>query len=88
MNFESINKINIRKAFIIHFNYKSTEEFINKFKRGYSNWFGKNYKDFIIAKIDDYFRDNKITKEKIEYLEKELKMNLTVYRNKLNNLIN
>ena len=75
MNFESINKINIWKAFIIHFNYKSTEEFINKIRRGYSNWFGNSYKDFINGKIYDYFRDNKITKEKIEYIEKELKLN-------------
>jgi hypothetical protein len=84
MNFEAIMKINIKKGYIIHFNYKSTEEFINKFKRGYSNWFGKKYKDFVNAKIDDYFRDNKITEEKIEYFEKELKLNLTVYRSKLN----
>ena len=26
--FESINKINIRKAYIIHYKYKSTEEYI------------------------------------------------------------
>ena len=79
MNFESILKINIQKAYIIHFNYKSTEEFINKFKRGYSNWFGTQYKNFINAKIYDYFRDNIITREKIEYIEKELNLNLTDY---------
>ena len=37
MNFELIRKINIEKAYIIHFEFKSTEEFINKIKRGYSN---------------------------------------------------
>ena len=39
INFEYIYPINIEKAYIIHFKYKSTEEFINKYKRGYSNWF-------------------------------------------------
>lgn len=29
INFEYINKINIKKAYIIHFKFKSTEEFIN-----------------------------------------------------------
>lgn len=40
LNFETIDKININKAYLIHFKYKSTEEFINKYKRGYSNWYG------------------------------------------------
>ena len=36
MNFERIYPININKAYIIHFKYKSTEELVNKLKRGYS----------------------------------------------------
>lgn len=81
INFESIHNINIKKAYIIHFNYKSTEEYINKIKRGYSNWFGNNYNNFINSKIKDYFKDNKITKEKIDYFERELKLNLNFYKN-------
>ena len=84
MNFEGYERINIKKAYIIHFNYKSTEEFINKFKRGYSNWFGKEYNNFLNNKIEDYFRDNKITKQKIDFIENELKLNLSYYRKKLN----
>ena len=37
MNFESLEPININRAYIIHFQFKSTEEFVNKFKRGYNN---------------------------------------------------
>jgi translation initiation factor IF-2 len=83
MNFESISRINLKKGYIIHFNYKSTEEYINKFKRGYSNWFGKKYNNFINSKIEDYFRDNQITKEKLDLLEKNLKLDLKKYRIKL-----
>ena len=80
INFESINDINIRKAYIIHFNYKSTEEYIQKIKRGYSNWFGDKLNNFLNVKISDYFIDNKITKKKLDYFEKELKINLTRYK--------
>ena len=80
INFESNPKINIKKAYIIHFNYKSTEEYINKIKRGYSNWFGNKYNNFINSKIKDYFRDNIITKDKINYFERELNLNLNIYK--------
>ena len=81
INYEYIDKINIDKAFIIHFNYKSTEEFIKKYKRGYSDWFGERIKGFLGLKIDNYFSDNEITNEKINYMEKELKINLSKYKN-------
>ena len=40
MNFDYMVPIDIKYAYIIHFKYKSTEEYINKYKRGYSNWLG------------------------------------------------
>ena len=82
INFESILPINTKKAYIIHYKYKSTEEFINKYKRGYSNWFKDRYKNWqnLKNKIEDYFRDNENTKEKIDYLQKELKLNLENYK--------
>ena len=61
--------------------YKSTEEFINKYKRGHRDWFGKN---FLSMRIKEYFRDNRITLEKIEYIEKELNLSLPKIRRKLN----
>ena len=81
IDYEYIDKINIGKAYIIHFNYKSTEEFIKKYKRGYSNWFGERINGFLRLKIDNYFSDNEITNEKINYMEKELKINLNKYKN-------
>jgi len=89
LNFEFINNKNIQKAFIIHFKYKSTEEFIKKIKRGYRNWYkGWGYSNYFGNKISvalkntiiDYLTDNKLTKEKLEYLEKELNINLNKYK--------
>lgn len=76
VNIELINNINIKKAFIIHFKFKSTEEYINKIKRGYHGW-SKSY--IYQTRIKSYFESNKITKEKIKYFEKELKINLSNY---------
>ena len=70
------------KAFLIHFRFKSTEEVINKYKRGYSNWFGnkENEKGFINRNLGDYFEENELTLDKINYIERELKYNLLYYR--------
>ena len=76
LNFESIDEINVEKAFLIHFRYKSTEEFIGKFKRGYSDWFGSRLQGFINANLKDYFGENQLTMEKIEFVEKELNVSL------------
>ena len=80
INIESIKPINIEKAFLIHFRFKSTEELIKKFKRGYSNWFRNKIKDFLKGNLEDYFEQNKITLEKIKYIEKELKVNLLYFK--------
>ena len=87
INIESINKLDTKKAFIIHFKYKSTEEFIKKIKRGYSNWFVESISTFLRGKINDYLKNNKITKQKIDYLEKELNINLSEYRRIVNKII-
>ena len=69
--------------FIDHFYYKSTEEFIDKINRGDS--FYNNTYELKMCKIADYFAYNNITLEKIDYIEKETKINLTEYRKKLIN---
>ena len=79
INFEFIRKINIKKAFIIHFEFKSTEEFINKIKRGYSKWFGNEIEKFLIKKILFYLKINGVSTEKINFIEKELDLNLSKY---------
>ena len=80
INIESVEPINIEKAFLIHFRYKSTEEFINKYKRGYNNWYGNRINYVLKSHIEDYFEQNKITLEKINYIEKELNISLLYYR--------
>ena len=83
LNFLNISKINIEKAYIIHFRFKSTEEFIKKYKRGYGNWVDSKFLSYLIS---EYFRINQITAKKIEYIEKELKINLLKYKIKIKKL--
>ena len=77
-------KINVEQSFIIHFRYKSTEEFIAKYKKGLGNWFGnrENEVSVLNRKLDEYFELNEITLEKLDYVEKELNMSLLYYRMK------
>ena len=80
MNFESIEPPNIKKAYLIHFKYKSTEEYIKKYKRGYRDWLGNRTKEFMKISLQEYFEDNEINMEKINYIKKELNINLSEYR--------
>jgi hypothetical protein len=68
--------------YIDHYACKSTEEFINN----------KLLKADVIHKVDTnlekiewYFKYNKITKEKIDMIEKKTKYNLTKYRSRIKN---
>lgn len=79
MNIQKLNDININDAYIIHFRFKSTEEFINKYKRGYNG-----LKSVLINLMTEYFKYNKITIEKINYIKKELNLSLTKYKKFLN----
>ena len=80
---ERILPINIEKAFIIHFRFRSAEEYVTKTKRGYSDWYGNRLQKILNSNLADYLDNNELTMEKIEYLEKELKVNLQKYKNKL-----
>ena len=82
--------INIKKAYIIHFRYRSTEEFINKYKKDLYNWRGNYTENRLKALLKLYLTQNKITLEKLYFLERELKVNLSIYKHKLsaNNQIN
>lgn len=85
VKFQDVFDINYDKAYIIHFKYKSTEEYIKKYKRGYCNGESKH---FYQVRIREYFKDNNMTSEKIKYFEKELNLNLsnlTKYINKIKN---
>ena len=85
--FGNIKKINgiitsqpdFRNYYIDHYNFKSTEEFINKINTGDALFF----KDNQIDRIKVYFGINKITLEKIKLVEKGTGLNLSEIRNKL-----
>ena len=68
--------------YIDHYWSKSTEEFVNKLMRGDPD-FGSNLKrvkNNNLLRINIYFVYNKITKEKIDYIENRTKYNLTKFR--------
>ena len=74
------DKVDKKKYYINHYCFKSTEEFINKIKRG-SAVFGLKKRMYI--KIRFYFAFNKITLNKINYIEKSTGLNLNIFRNKI-----
>ena len=77
MDIEQLNDIKINEAYIIHFRFKSTEEFINKYKRGYG------LKSVLENLISEYFKYNKITIDKINYIKKELNLSLEKFTHKI-----
>ena len=82
INFEYNKQINTNKSYFIHFRFKSTEELINKFKRGYSNWHGNKINKVLLERLSNYFEENDLTLEKIKYIERELNLNLSSYKKK------
>ena len=64
--------------YIRHYCFKSTEEFVNKLNRGDALVGKGDFKKMI--KIRWYFNFNKINSKKIDYIEKNTKINLNKYR--------
>ena len=73
-----INGHYIKDYYIDHYCFKSTEEYINKINKG-DGIFGYKNKT-IMHKIHLYFKYNKITSEKIKYIEKETNLDLSQYK--------
>ena len=65
--------------YIDHYNFKSTEEFINKINSGDASY----YKDNQIDRIKVYFGINKVTLEKIQLVEKGTGLNLSIIKKNL-----
>ena len=63
--------------YIDHYYSKSTEEFIIKITKGDPL---RPEKDYIIERIEKYFNQNEITKEKIDMIEQKVHINLDKYR--------
>ena len=72
------NKTDFEYYYFIHYFSKSTEEFINKIKRG-----DAIYKHKVYGNILKYFIINRITLEKINMFERELKINLSKYKEQI-----
>ena len=71
------HKMDINNYYFNHFYCKSVEEFINKLRRGSASNGKNNYE----IKIFRYFYYNKITDEKINYIEKKIGINISCYKN-------
>ena len=83
-----VSPINTKKAYIIHFKFKSTEELIRKYKRGYRDWLKNITQKNLDRKIIKYLSMNRITKEKIDYIKKEINFNFSKYNISIDKLIN
>ena len=79
-----MNNLDFENYFIEHYYFKSLEEFILKIKKG-DTYFGHK-ENFLNHRLRRYFRINKITLEKIEYIEKNLNVNLLHYKKYLKNI--
>ena len=64
-----------------HYYGKSTEEFIKKVKRGDGTYTSVGFK---MGRIEKYFRENKLTMEKILLIEKETGFDLSSYKSQIN----
>lgn len=71
----------IQYYYIDHFYSKSTEEFINKLLKGNACNVPKN---FDLERINKYFNQSNITKDKIELIEKRTGYSLKDYKKKIN----
>ena len=88
VDIEMVSPINTKKAYIIHFKFKSTEELIRKYKRGYRDWLKNITQKNLDRKIIKYLSMNRITKEKIDYIKKEINFNFSKYHISIDKLIN
>ena len=66
--------------YIDHYYSKSTEEFIMKITKGDAI---RPEKSYIDERIEKFFNQNEITKDKIDMIEKKLHINLDKYRKKI-----
>ena len=65
----------IKNVYLKHYATKTVEEFItNKFKRGYTSVYRPKSEW-----VDNFFKINKVTQEKIKYLEEKLNMTFPQY---------
>ena len=78
-----MNNLDFENYYIDHYYFKSLDEFIQKIKKG-DTYFGHN-KRFQMVRLRRYFNINKITLKKLNYIEKNLGIDLSLYKKKLKN---
>ena len=83
-NIFSTNITDYNLYYIDHFFCKSTEEFINKLKRGDILQTGKELENYKLQRIIRYFKYNKYSSEKINMIEKVLKINSSIIKKLIN----
>ena len=71
--------------YIDHYYFKSVQEFIEKINKG-DNYYGQNM-GLKMVRINRFFKYNKITIEKVKYIEKYSGINLTKFKYKLSKKI-
>ena len=74
------NQNDYKNYYIDHYYSKSTEEFIEKLNKGDA------YLDtlkYVMQRVDKYFTQSEITKEKIDFIENKTGLNLSLYRSKV-----
>ena len=73
------NQNDYKHYYIDHYYSKSTEEFIGKINKGdpYINTL-----KYVMGKVEKYFSQSEITKEKLDLIENRTGLNLSEYRNK------
>ena len=69
-------KLDYNYYYIDHYFCKSTEEFINKINKGDVLYNQNNF----LERIKVYLAYNKVTKEKLDYIKKNLHMNISFYK--------
>ena len=79
---DHIRNPDFKYYYIDHYYSKSLEEFIEKINKG--DVFFDNKTSFKMHRIKRYFNINKITMEKIQFIEKKTGLNLLKYKKKLN----
>ena len=78
---DNINNKKFQQYYIDHYCFKSTEEYINKINKG-DGVFGYNNR-IKMHKINLYFSYNKVTSEKINYIENKTNLKLDKFKLKL-----
>ena len=73
---EAIKPPQHKYAYLMHFNTRSTEEYVEKCKRGYP---GKRAAD-VFTKVKLYFLMNRFTEEKLQYFEKSFQRSFNSIR--------